>query len=72
MSLETLRAQLDTLDRQLLELAVQRQRLSREIAAVKSATGQSTRDFTRERDVLLRGRAVAQDLGLPPALAEAM
>jgi chorismate mutase/prephenate dehydrogenase len=72
MSLESLRAQLDTLDRQLLELAVQRQRLSREIAAVKSTTGQSTRDFTREREVLLRGRATAEDLGLPPALAESL
>lgn len=70
MSIEALRAQLDVLDRQLLQLAARRQALSREIAAVKSATGQSTRDFARERDVLVRARAQAGELGVPADLAE--
>ena len=71
-SLEELRTRLDALDRRLLELAAERQALSAEIAAVKRATGQSTRDFAREREVLLRARADADALGLPPALAEAL
>jgi len=52
-TLEELRARLDVLDRQLLELVAERQTIGTEIAAVKRATGQSTRDFGREREVLL-------------------
>ena len=52
--LDELRARLDVLDRQLLELVAERQRISTEIAAVKRSTGQSTRDFRREREVLLK------------------
>lgn len=70
MTLEALRAQLDILDRQLLELAARRQLLSRQIAGVKGAAGLSTRDFRRERDVLMQGRAHAVELGLPPNVAE--
>ena len=71
-SLEDLRAQLDVLDRRLLEIVAERQALGAEIAVVKRATGQFTRDFGRERDVLLRARADANELGVPPALAEAL
>jgi chorismate mutase/prephenate dehydrogenase len=39
---------------------------------VKRTTGQSTRDFGREREVLLRARADARELGVPPALAETL
>jgi chorismate mutase / prephenate dehydrogenase len=69
-TLEDLRAGLDVLDRQLLEIVADRQALSAEIAAVKRATGQSTRDFAREREVLLQARAAAAALGIAPALAE--
>lgn len=69
-TLEDLRARLDVLDRQLLELVADRQALSAEIAAVKRATGQSTRDFAREREVLLSARGDAAALGIAPALAE--
>jgi len=71
-SLEELRARLDELDRQLLEIVAERQTLGSEIDAVKRATGHSTRDFVRERDVLMRARADARELGVPPALAEAL
>ena len=71
-SLDELRARLDVLDRQLLELVAERQSLSTEIAAVKRATGQSTRDFRREREVLLKARRDAEALGVSPALAESI
>lgn len=70
--LEALRAQLDILDRQLLELAARRQSLSGEIARVKSATGLSTRDFRREREVLMQARTRAVELGISPDLAETL
>jgi chorismate mutase/prephenate dehydrogenase len=71
-SLEDLRARLDVLDRQLLEIVAERQALGTEIAAVKRATGQSTRDFRREREVLLKARRDAEALGISPALAESI
>ena len=70
--LEDLRARLDVLDRKLLEIVAERQALGAEIDAVKRATGQSTRDFRREREVLLRARVDARDLGVAPALAETL
>jgi chorismate mutase/prephenate dehydrogenase len=69
-SLDELRARLDVLDRHLLELVAERQSISTEIAAVKRATGQSTRDFRREREVLLKARRDAEALGVSPELAE--
>ena len=71
-SLEDLRARLDVLDRQLLALVAERQAISAEIAEVKRATGQSTRDFRREREVLLKARHDAEALGISPALAESL
>lgn len=71
-SLEDLRARLDVLDRQLLELVAERQAISTQIAAVKRSTGQSTRDFRREREVLLKARRDAEALGVSPSLAESL
>lgn len=71
-SLEELRARLDVLDRQLLELVAERQSISTQIAAVKRSTGQSTRDFRREREVLLKARSDAEALGVAPSLAESI
>jgi chorismate mutase/prephenate dehydrogenase len=71
-SLDELRARLDVLDRQLLELVAERQAISTEIAAVKRSTGQSTRDFRREREVVLKARRDAEALGVSPALAESI
>ena len=71
-TLDELRARLDVLDRQLLELVAERQSIGAEIAAVKRATGQSTRDFRREREVLLKARRDAEALGLSPGLAESL
>jgi chorismate mutase/prephenate dehydrogenase len=72
MTLDELRTALTDLDGQLLELAARRQALSAEVAAVKRATGRGTRDFGREREVILRGRNTAVRLGVSPDLAESM
>jgi chorismate mutase/prephenate dehydrogenase len=72
MNLDELRTELTELDGQLVELVARRQALSREVAAVKRATGRATRDFGREREVILRGRTHAERLGVSPDLAESL
>jgi len=72
MNLDELRVQLTELDGQLLELVARRQRLSRSVADVKRASGTPTRDFAREREVIVRARANAERLGVSPALAETL
>jgi chorismate mutase/prephenate dehydrogenase len=70
MTLDELRRHLDDLDRRLLELIAERQRTGREIARVKRSTGRGTRDYGRERDVILAARANAARVGVPPDTAE--
>ena len=72
MNLEEIRERLSELDRQLLALVAERQRLSREVAEAKHSEGRATRDFSRERDVLMQARATAGSLGISPALAESV
>lgn len=72
MNLDELRTTLTELDGELLELVARRQALSEQVAAVKRATGRATRDFGREREVILRGRNAAQRLGVSPDLAESL
>ncbi len=72
MSLKEIRDRLSELDTQLLSLIAERQRLSRHVAEIKSLEGLATRDFNREREVLMRARASAESLGLSPALAESI
>src|SRR5688572_5204567 len=69
-SLEELRSRLTAIDRELLALVAERQRLSREVARVKRATGYPTRDYEREREVILGARSAATQQGLSPDLAE--
>lgn len=70
MTLDDLRQHLNDLDAQLLELVADRQKTSREIARVKRDTGHATRDFEREREVIMGARAHAATLGVSPELAE--
>ena len=70
--LDELRLHLNGLDRRLLELIGERQAASREIAAVKRATGYPTRDYARERDVILGVRTSAAELGVSADTAEAV
>ena len=72
MNLQEIRERLSELDRQLLALIAERQRLSREVAEAKRNEGLATRDFSRERDVLMQARATADSLGISPALAESV
>jgi chorismate mutase/prephenate dehydrogenase len=70
MTLDELRRHLDQLDRQLLQTIADRQATSREIARVKRATGVPTRDFARERDVIVGARNNAATIGVSPEVAE--
>ncbi len=72
MNLDELRAALTDLDGQLVDLVARRQALSEQVAAVKRATGRPTRDFGREREVILRGRNAAARRGVSPDLAESL
>jgi chorismate mutase / prephenate dehydrogenase len=72
MNLDELRAELTDLDARLVELVARRQALSEQVAAVKRATGRATRDFGREREVILRGRNTAARVGVSPDLAESL
>src|ERR1700683_3279113 len=72
MNLDDLRAALSDLDGELLALVSRRQALSEQVAAVKRATGRATRDFAREREVILRGRNTAERLKISPDLAESL
>ena len=70
MNLDELRKQLDQADQQLLQMIAARQAMSREIARVKRTTGVPTRDYGRERVVLLGARRHAEALGISPDVAE--
>ena len=72
MTLEELRGRITAIDKQLLELVAERQALSSEVAKVKRATGRATRDFSREREVLLHARNDAAALGVSPQFAESL
>src|SRR5262245_31542165 len=69
-SLDDLRRRINELDRQILELVGKRQETSREVARVKRATGYATRDYNREREVLLAAREAGKQYGVSPQLAE--
>ncbi len=70
VTLDDLRQRLSDLDRQLIRLVAERTQLGTEVARVKRATGHPTRDYARERDVIMGARNMAQESGLSPDLAE--
>ena len=72
LTLEDLRQRLSDLDRQLIALVGERKHLSEEVARVKRATGRPTRDYERERDVIMGVRSAAEERGVSPALAESL
>ncbi len=71
-TLDDLRRRLDEIDRQLISLVAERKAISSEVARVKRSTGRPTRDYEREREVILGVRAIASEQGVSPALAEEM
>ena len=70
VTLEELRQRMSELDGQLIRLVAERQAASEEVARVKRATGRPTRDYEREREVIMGVRAAAAERGVSPALAE--
>ena len=72
MTLDALRQRVTDIDRQLITLVAERKRVSGEIARVKKSTGYPTRDYEREKDVILGVRTMAAELGVSPALAESI
>src|SRR5688572_17430662 len=69
-SLDDLRRRINELDRQILELVGKRQETSREIIQAKRSTGHATRDYNREREVLLAAREAGKEYGVAPQVAE--
>ncbi len=69
-TLGDLRRRINEIDDSLLELIAERQALSREVARVKRATGRATRDYEREREVIVAARDKANALGVAPDFAE--
>jgi chorismate mutase/prephenate dehydrogenase len=70
MSLQNLRDALSDVDRQIIRLVAERQRIVSDIGRDKQSSGTATRDYAREKDVVDRGRAQASELGIDPDLAE--
>lgn len=71
-SLPLLRAMVDAVDHDLLQLVARRMALVGEIAVAKRETGLRIRDFDREREVLADRTRIAADLGLPVGEIESM
>ena len=72
MGLEDLRQKLSAVDRQIIDLVAERQRLVGDIGRSKQSRGTATRDYAREKDVIDMGREQAEMLGVDPDLAESI
>ena len=70
--LPVLRAMIDALDRDLLQIMARRMSLVAEVAAYKRAHGVRIRDAVREREVLADRRDRAEALGLPSGEIESI
>jgi len=70
MKLEDLRSELSSIDRRLVELIAERQRIVGEIGHSKQSAGRATRDYEREKDVLEMARSHAKSLNVEPNVAE--
>jgi chorismate mutase/prephenate dehydrogenase len=70
MNLEDLRKRLSAVDRELVGLIAERQRIVGDIGKTKRDSGTGTRDYQREKDVLDMGRAQAEEQGVDPDLVE--
>jgi len=70
MTLDELRNDLSAVDRRLVEMIAERQRIVADIGKTKQTAGTATRDYAREKDVLDMGRKRAAELGVDPDLVE--
>jgi chorismate mutase/prephenate dehydrogenase len=72
VTLDDLRRRINEIDDRLIALVAERKHLSEEVARVKRSTGRATRDYEREREVILTARGKATALGVSPDIAEEM
>ena len=70
--LAVLRALIDAVDRDVLQLLGRRMALVAEVAQEKRQSGRRIRDFERERQILDDRRERAERLGLPPGVVESI
>ncbi|MBX3272115.1 MAG: bifunctional chorismate mutase/prephenate dehydrogenase [Sandaracinaceae bacterium] len=70
--LAVLRALIDAVDRDVLQLLGRRMALVAEVAQEKRHSGRRIRDFARERQILDDRRERAERLGLPPGVVESI
>jgi chorismate mutase/prephenate dehydrogenase len=70
LSLDDLRRRITEIDHDLIKAIAERQKISREVARAKQATGRATRDYGRERDVILGVRQQAEQVGVSADVAE--
>ena len=68
--LEALRAELDTVDRELVRLFERRMHLSREVAACKLSCGLPVLDRSREEQVLQSRAALTEDPAWGPSVRQ--
>lgn len=69
-NLDRLRDAIRRLDEALVERVAERVELARQVGEIKRQQGRATVDYAQERTVIDRVRAVAQERGLEPAVAE--
>jgi chorismate mutase/prephenate dehydrogenase len=72
MSLEDLREALSAVDREIVKLVAERQRIVGDIGRSKQSSGTGTRDYAREKEVIDKGRAQAAEFGVDPGLVETL
>jgi chorismate mutase/prephenate dehydrogenase len=70
LSLDDLRRRINEIDDRMIALVAERKHLSEEVARVKRSTGRATRDYQREREVIVAARDKAVALGVAPDVAE--
>lgn len=70
--LKQLRKQVDSVDKQLLQLLSQRVQICRAIGSIKKRQGLPVQDSRREQEVYQQVKAKAAQLGLNPAQIEAI
>lgn len=70
MNLDELRKELSAIDRQLVSLVADRQRIVGDIGRDKLSSGRPTRDYEREKTVLSSARKQAAAEGIDPGLVE--
>jgi len=66
------RARIDEINERVVELLAERQDIVDDLCAFKADAGRTVRDPEREAELLAHVRAVADEAGLPPDLAETL